>query len=299
MQPSHFGFVSKTFEPSTSLVFGFAVKPTNTGDINYLLTRLYNKEDQYNFSIGLTNYNQVYVADFNDNNVDVTNFHLPLNQWSYLEAKVTNLTNTAPAGSLTLQGTVGPLVKKFYSNSSPRIYNNASDNGTTCLTFFARGDSQYDDIYVCNTTGRNNTFLGAIAIRTVFPTANGSTIQLNPVGAGTNYQAVNNPVLTPDATYVDSRVIGDKDLYQGGGIVLDPGHSIVGLTVNAVVRKDKSGYGHVKLPVRVNATNSNGGDFFSPTGYQTFQRPLDANPVSNLPWTEAIVNSLQTGIMIS
>lgn len=300
MQPAHFGFVTKSFQYSTGLVFGFAIKPTNTGDLNYLVARIYNKSDQYCFSIGLTNYNTVYVADFNDTNIDVTTFSIPLNQWSYLEAKVTNLTNAAPAGSLQLRGTVGSNTFNFYSSPGTRVFNNATDNQASSLVFFARGDQSYDDVYICDLLGGvNNTFLGAVKVRTVFPTANGFITQLTPVGAGSNYQAVNNSSLSPDTTYVESRVIGDKDLYLGGGLVLAPGNTVKGLTVNAVVRKDKSGYGHVKLPVRVAATDSNGTDSYIPVGYQTFQRPLDVNPVSGLPWQENDVNNLQTGVMIS
>ena len=292
-------FISKTIEDSTTMILGFAIKPTNTGAATYYIARIYNREDQPVINIGLTGFTTVFIEDFNAV-VDTTTFNLPLNQWSYIEIKVTSAIDNAPVGAVRVRGTVGPLNITFYTSPAGRDFNNATLNTVGTCVFNGDGDQQYDDMYICDTTGpTNNNFLGAIIIRTLFPTANGAVIQLNPVGAGTNYQAVNNPVLTPDATYVESRIIGDKDLYVSGGLVITPGNNIAAVVLNAVTRKDKSGYGHIKVPVRFNATDSNGVDYFVPSGYQSAQRHLDVNPITNAPWSEDDVNDLQAGVMIS
>ena len=292
-------FISKTVTDSTTMILGFAIKPTNTGAANYYMAQIYNKEDQSVIKIGISGFTTVYVEDFSAV-TDTTTFNLPLNQWSYIEVKVNQAIDNAPAGAVQVKGTVGVVSYIFYSSPATRDFNNPSLNKVSTCTFNGAGDQQYDDIYICDTTGTmNNNFLGAVKIKTLFPTANGFTIQLNPVGAGTNYQAVNNPSLNPDVTYVESRIIGDKDLYSAGGLVITPGNSIIGVVVNSVARKDKSGYGHIKMPIRINATNNNSGDYFIPSGYQTFQRVLENNPVANVPWTENDVNNLQTGVEIS
>jgi hypothetical protein len=292
-------FISKTIGNSTTMILGFAIKPTNTGAATYYIAEIYNQEDQSVIKVGISGFTTVFIEDFNSV-VDTTTFNLPLNQWSYIEIKVTSAIDNAPAGAVRVRGTVGPLVLTFYTSPASRDFNNATLNSVCTFAFNGDGDQQYDDVYVCDTTGvTNNNFLGAIVIRTLFPTANGAVIQLNPVGAGTNYQAVNNPVLTPDATYVESRIIGNKDLYEGGGLVITPGNSIAAVVLNAVMRKDKSGYGHIKIPARFNATDSNGIDYYVPSGYQSVQRHLEVNPITNTSWNEDDVNDLQAGVMIS
>lgn len=299
MQVAPLDFVSKTVANSSTLILGFAIKPTNTGLATHYIAQIFNYKDQSVIKIGLSGYTTVFIEDFNAV-VDTTTFNLPLNQWSYIEVKVTQAISSAPAGSVKLQGTVGPVKMIFYTSPGGRDFNAPSVTTVCSCVFYGDGNQQYDDVYICDTTGTaNNTFLGAVKINTFFPTGNGFITQFTPVGAGTNYQAVNNPVLTPDTAYVESRIIGDRDLYKGGGLVLTPGDSIAALVVNAVVRKDKSGYGHVKLPVRLNATENDGNDYYVPSGYQVFQRLFDVNPITSMAWVENDVNNLQAGVKIS
>jgi len=291
-------FISKTVADSTTMIVGFAIKPTNTGAANYKIIRIYNKEDQAVINVGLTGFTTIYIEDFNAV-VDLTTFNLPLNQWSYIEVKVSQAIDNAPVGAVRVRATVGALIHVLYTSPLGRDFNNATLNTICTCVFNGDGDQQYDDVYIADTTGpANNNFMGAIKIRTVMPTANGAVIQLTPVGAGMNYQAVNNPVLTPGATYVESRIIGEKDLYVGGGLVITPGNQIGGVVVNAVVKKDKSGYGQVGLPIRIGATDSDSCPYFVSSGYQSIQRHLDLNPVTNAPWTEVGVNSMQAGVSI-
>jgi len=291
-------FIARTVEDTTTMIVGFAIKPTNTGAANYKIARIYNKEDQAVINVGLTGFTTIYVEDFNAV-VDISTFNLPLNQWSYIEIKVSQAIDNAPVGAVRVRATVGALIHTLYTSPGGRDFNNATLNTVCTCVFNGDGDQQYDDIYIADTTGpANNDFLGAIKIKTLMPTANGFVTQLNPVGAGTNYQAVNNPVLTPDTTYVDSRIIGDKDLYVGGGLVVTPGNSVAAVVVNAVTRKDKSGYGNIGLPVRFGSTDSDSCAYFVPSGYQTFQRHLDLNPVTNAPWNQLDVNSMQAGVSI-
>lgn len=300
MQPTYADVVPKTLANSTSLILGFAIKPTNTGDLNYVVATFNNQADQAVATIGMMSYNTVYISDYLNTNTDVTTFALPLNQWSYLEVKLLNAINAAPAGSLLARGTVGPLVSTFYTSPATRNFNSGANNKVCSCVFYANGNQMYDDVYICDTTGAyNNNFLGAVKINTFFPTANGFVTQFTPVGAGTNYQAVNNPVLTPDVAYVESNVIGDKDLYDGGGLVVAPGDSVAAVVLNAVIRKDKSGYGHVRLPIRFSATDNDGNNYYVPSGYQSMQRHLDVNPITNMPWTEDDFNNLQGGVKIS
>lgn len=291
-------FIAKTVDLNTNLIVGFAIRPTNTGLSTFYMIEIYNQFDQSVVKVGLDNFTTVFIEDFNGV-IDNTTFNLPLNQWSYIEVKVSNPVDNAPAGAVKVRGSVNALVLTFYSSPAGRDFNDVGQSQICTFGFNGDGDQQYDDVYVADNTGlKNNDFLGAIRIKTLVPTANGDTIQLTPVGAGTNYQAVNNPVLTPDATYVESRIIGEKDLYYSSGLVIDPNNSIAGVVVNAVVRKDKSGYGNVGIPVKYGTTDSEGCPYFVPSGYQSFQRHLDVNPVTMLPWTQSQVNNFQAGVQI-
>jgi hypothetical protein len=294
-QQNVFATFGQTLPEMPSCVFGFAVYLTSQND--YYICTVNNKYNNTCFFIAVNNSYQVYVIDALGT-TDLTSYTMSLNNWYYIEAKLTSATTSAPAGSLTIQVT-GPSTTtptQIYSSPSGRAFNSNALSLATTVGWFGRHSQFYDDIYICDLTGaNNNNFLGPVIIQTIFPHGPGSSTQFSPVGAASNWQAVSETAFDGDATYVQSTTVNAKDLYTMGSI--SGLYTVQGVMVNAVLRKDAAGARTVKT-IAKNTNEVDGVANYVSGGYQTLGVPLDTNPAGG-SWLLSGVNTLQTGVTIS
>lgn len=139
---------------------------------------------------------------------------------------------------------------------------------------------------------------------TIFrPTANGPLIELNRVGAASNYLAVNEEVADGDTTYV---TIADDanyvDLYEIDTSDIQDGAEINSVTVFAMIATDVVSGGDNSVVVKIGA----GSNYFSPdlgladdSLYTLVSYTWNNNPATSNPWTLANINDLKIGLNLS
>lgn len=105
----------------------------------------------------------------------------------------------------------------------------------------------YDDFYICDMAGAvNNDFLGDVRVYTLVPTGAGATTQLTPVGAGANWDCVNDATPDDATTYVTANVPGLRDTYQMSVPAL-PLVIVNGVLVQARAQKSDAGARNLQL----------------------------------------------------
>jgi hypothetical protein len=159
---------------------------------------------------------------------------------------------------------------------------------------------QFDDFYVCDavdataTQGRaNNDFLGDLRVQSLFPTADGDTIQWTP-STGANWAAVDEvPPSTADS--VSSITSGNRDLYQLGdltGTII----TVYAIRVALYANKSDAGPAQVKPLVKENSVVTvASAQGLALTAAAIFGPLRAVRPSDSAVWTTTDVNALQAG----
>ncbi len=131
-----------------------------------------------------------------------------------------------------------------------------------------------DDVYLLDcTVGTNVTFLGALKLYTIVPTANAAPVQWTPL-AGQNFQNVNEVPPDGDTSYNSSATVGQVDqyLYPLTGVPANSQIFMVAheldMRVDAGSRSVASDFNGIVSPAAAALTN----------GYHIYQTPYDVNP---------------------
>ena len=148
---------------------------------------------------------------------------------------------------------------------------------------------QFCDIYV-----DSDTLRGDCIVQTIFPTGAGAATQFIPY-PNANWNNVSD-LIDGDASYNSATGSNTFDLFAFGDLPSIPGSSILGVGVNAVLRKDDSATRTAYLLARPSSTvyNQNAGAVTS--SYKNYQKIWETNPGGGA-WTEAGVNGAQFGYM--
>ena len=163
------------------------------------------------------------------------------------------------------------------------------------------GSLYYDDVYICDTNGPNNIFLGDIRVEYLVPNGSGVKTQFTP-STGSNWQTVDE--LSPsDADYNSASILGAMDLFGMTNMV---GNGLVrGVQTILRGKKDDAGFRRVK-PAFYKASGSGDTDRF----YQGSQYPVgdsldygtpqvfNTSPDTGVAWTVDEVNALQYGYAV-
>ncbi len=208
--------------------------------------------------------------------------------WHYMELKT--LVAASPTGTIELRVNedVWYQVSNVVTQATPNTYH------TNFRLAFPLVDTSYDDIYVLDGTGAiNNDFLGPRRVDSIRPNAAGVDSDWTP-DAGTNYERVNEVELDEDASYVETGVSGDQDLYGYDNTV-----NLTEITAIQVVAEAKvtSGSMELQLVTKSGATESTHscGTIVS-TDYITCSGVGELNPDTSLPWTPGEIDAAQFGV---
>lgn len=157
--------------------------------------------------------------------------------------------------------------------------------------------SKIQHLYVCDNTGSvNNTFLGDVRIRTLFPTGAGGSTQFTPTGASTNWQVA---ATTPPATatkYNQDSTVNDQDLFTAAPLATTV--AVVGVTVKAYTGKTTAG-SRTLSPILKSGTTQVAGTAIPVTPTPAYAKQVcNLDPNTGTAWTAAGVNAIQFGYMI-
>ena len=232
---------------------------------------------------------------------------IDMNTWFHLETKVfihptagtyevrLNEVTVLQGSGLNTQANSGEGIAKIFLNGGDHLV------GSGCIDdfFFLDGNPSDDPV------NPNNDFLGDSRIDVIYPDSPGTYSQFTP-SAGANWENVDDPDSIPmggdiddDSTYNESNNVGNKDSYNHDSVIA-LGTPIFAAAQNSCVRKTDAGRRYIKQLIR-----SGGVDYLRDTEYyltdfyKVTQRPLDVDPDTDLAWTEAKLNSVESGIEIT
>ena len=238
------------------------------------------------------------------------------NKWYYIEFQAT-INNTTGAyevhvnsATVLTSDEVGPLALDYgdirpqgrvaLGNADTQVTGNASAN----IVYFCGDDSKsvyLDDLYICDGTGSgdDNSFLGNVQVKCLYPTGQGQYAAFINAGANTNYQAVGETILDGNTSYVYSANQGDRDSYTFTQL---PGAGKIYGVQRIVSVKSGSGTGQRRITasVRVGSTDyDNSTDYAIQASYSMLIEQLTVNPADSQEWTRASLNGTEWGMVIS
>jgi hypothetical protein len=220
--------------------------------------------------------------------------NVALNNWYYVEMRVT-LSDTVGTLEWRLDGT--PMYTATGQDTKgggiKTVFDTIQFAGTTTLNY------TIDDLYICNGAGStNNTFLGAIAIESLYPDNNGNSSQF----VGSDADSVDNYLLVDEAApstadYVESATVGEKDTYTFGNLVRTTGNV---LAVVPTIYADKSDAAArtARLITRSGSTEGLSDVKNLGIGWNAFSYPYDQDPNGTINWTISSANAAEFGFQV-
>lgn len=146
-----------------------------------------------------------------------------------------------------------------------------------------------EDLYIIDSSGTVNSFLGPIKIANLKPDGAGSRTELTPEPSGNNWERVSDG---SDATYVEGDP-GDGDLYTFGDL---PSSDDIHGVVQFWRGYDPAGTITGRAISRVGSTEYDGDDKAMPGSAFTHIQPWDVSPDTGQPWTPAEVDGAEFGV---
>lgn len=155
----------------------------------------------------------------------------------------------------------------------------------------------FDDVYVdVDTVGDGP--LGPPPARRFYllrPTAAGSLTQWTPVGAATNFDAIDDTAPDGDATYVFATALGKRDLYPvAAAPALPIGHTISAVCVTAVARKADPAMTAALRLVAAHGQTALSDDKALTAAYANVTHRFVTDPAGQ-PWTPEEVDACEFG----
>jgi hypothetical protein len=159
------------------------------------------------------------------------------------------------------------------------------------------GTYNFDDFYICDSTGSfNNTYLGAIAVKCILPTANGTTNNWAIGGgspAATNWQSVDENPPDDATTFVDSATVGQIDRYTFPAVT---GSTVAAVVVNLRANISVAGTRAIRAVTKSGSTlGDNGSDLSLTTTFGDYQGIFETDPNTSAAWAVAAVNAAEWG----
>lgn len=162
--------------------------------------------------------------------------------------------------------------------------------------------ADFCDVYVVDTGGStNNTFLGDMAVYTLYPSADGAHTQWTPDTGTAHFSRVNEHTGTypdNDVSYVADSTSGDRDSYVYDDLVPLTGN-VYGAQTNLWARKDNASLRQLKAVVRRSSTDYDGTAIATlGTTYADFTEIRETDPSTSAPWTISGINNAEFGVVV-
>lgn len=222
--------------------------------------------------------------------------------WVYIEVRVTITDNTGPA-----TGTIEVRINEVSELSLTVIQTAPTGNGDGADQLRLVGKSavtaEFDDFWSINEdTGGTTGFRGDMALEGILPTGAGASTQWTPVGAASNFDAVNDTALSPNnADYVTSDTNGQIDYYAHGDLSFLTG-AIECVFVSMGCRMENAVGSRVIRPrFRRNSGTSGAGANVTVSGTAVVEAvvAMEQDPTAGPgAWTVAEINAGQFGMEV-
>ncbi len=210
--------------------------------------------------------------------------------WLYLEIKVKFHGSTGTVDILIN----GSSVLSLTSQNTDQSGNTRAQRVRFCGATGGGDHTQFDDIYILDTTGSNNNApLGPQIVKMIVPASDAGTNAYTPDSGSNHYDRLTeNPQDT--TSYLADDTTGHRELFVMGNLNMA---TIAGVQMNAVAAITDNTIYSIK-----NSTHTSGGTdtdqaavAIADTNYQTVSNVLETNPETSALWHQAGVNGCQFG----
>lgn len=154
-----------------------------------------------------------------------------------------------------------------------------------------------DVIFLDDTGGSLNTFLGDRKLLTAMPASAGDFTQFTPHGAATNWQSTNEIPPNGDTSYVDDGTIGDRDDYGVQALAFSGNADFA--VVYSRIRKDDVNPHTIQQNVRSSGVDAFSADISVPSSYIYAFTVFENDPNTGVHFTQAGQNAMQIGRKIT
>lgn len=237
-------------------------------------------------TVGLNTAHRLRVTDSASRTFDGTTI-IPDDSWFYVEVKI-------------VKGSAGSC--ELHLNGGPEIASAVGNFGTVNMDSIQFendniGDARVsiDDVYVLDTTGPapENDFLGDVAVRTLYPVADGTYSQWTADPPGPHYEDVNETLIDGDGTIIYDTTPGDKDSFDLSPL---PVSTVYAAQLNLGARKGDAGSTRQIEPlIRQAGVDHVGPTFTLSASYVFYSWLLNQDP-TGAAWTGATINADEFGV---
>jgi len=211
--------------------------------------------------------------------------------WCYFELKYTQ-SPTVASVVIRINGSVAGSVTNQNLTANTTYFNFYNAYGSAAPTY------RFQDLYICDGLGAtNNDFLGDVKVDVIRPDSAGTNTDFTP-STGANWENVDEVTSDGDATYNDSKEIGDKDTYNLSAMSIT-GQNIYGVQQCSIIRKTDASSKKAKQLILSNVTESEGSELSLNDTFTGYQRIIEQDPDTATTWTESGVNALESGLEVT
>lgn len=223
---------------------------------------------------------------------------LALDTWYYIEFKAT-IDNSSGSYEVRINGVseLSNIAQDTQATGNAyinRVYfqSTAAGGGATTGRVYA------DDVYILDTTGSPNDFLGDVRVQTILPSGNGNSSQLvgSDGNSTDNYLLVDEAAPDGDTTSVQSLTSGHKDTYAYGNLTPTTG-TVYAVQLLPYAKKTDAGLRQIKSVARVATDEADGATETLTTDYLYYPEIMATQPNGGA-WTITDVNSAEFGVEI-
>lgn len=284
-------YVGKYVEDKSEIIIGFRLKHGTLSSISRFMRLMTVGSEQLDFQ---TLPNGSISVDRDGTVIGLSSVGvINVNVWAYIEVRVV-FSTTVGELEVLVNGT--EVINETGLNTCAagtehidevRIHSSSVQN------------NYFDDLYICDTTGtENNDFLGDVSIKTLYPVADGTNSDFTPSTGVDNYATIDEPQLTADTDWNIGSTIGDKDTFDMTTLAGD--NTVMAVQVTAAVENTTTGTIAVR-PMAISGSTpaeTEGDDYILSQTIKGAMHIFEKEPVDDVDWTVASVNSAEFGIKI-
>lgn len=212
--------------------------------------------------------------------------------WDYIQIKVTFSTTVGTVE--VVRGT-----ESVIDETGLNTCDTATELCDAVMFYGAASHNYMDDFYICDTTGTtNNDFLGAIRVKTLYPTSDGNSTDFVPSSGTDHYALVDTPQLDTLTEYNSSDTVGDKDTY--GVTTFAETGTILGVQVVCMARNGDYGVTYSRTLCRSGTTpaDNEGSSVLISPSLIALSTIHEQEPTDSVDWTTARLNASEFGIKV-
>lgn len=285
---------------------GFAIKPRLTEKTVTTITQWRSSSHSENH-IDMRVYQNAHLLFYLDTFTQKDAFiphALEPDKWTYIEVRM-KISNTAGEIEVKING-----VQRLNLTSTDTQGDSGSTEFDTVRMVGGEGLSNtdtseqwfIDDFYALDASGSSNTtFLGPIKVESLFPTAEGTTINFTPSTGTDNSANVDDNPKNDDTDYNSSSdTASNKDLFTTGNLSNLTGNIKAVQVVNQAKVEEPGAIGLQSIVSEGTPTQGTGSviEIADPSVYKDVKHIFETNPDTSSAWVVSEVNGMEIGYEI-